>query len=286
MTADALLLDIDGTLYVGDTPIPGAVDTVRALAEREIPRRYLTNTTRFTRRMLAGRLRDMGFAIADTEIFTPRLAAARWLAAHHAHHAALYLPDGACEDLAPFAADSEPAGSPTLATSGSAVTPLAAASTPAASGPGAEPSPPDAVVVGDLGAAWDFATLNRAFRQLMDGARLVALQKNRYWLTPEGLALDAGPFVAALEYATGRDAVVVGKPSAAFFELAAASLGIDPARIAVVGDDVETDVAGAQAAGMTGVLVRTGKFREDTLRNSPIQPDAVLPSIAHVLELL
>jgi HAD superfamily hydrolase (TIGR01458 family) len=141
-------------------------------------------------------------------------------------------------------------------------------------------------VLGDLGEGWDFSTLNRAFRQVMDGALLLALQKNHYWLTPEGLTLDAGPFVAALEYASGREAAVVGKPSPAFFELAAASLGCDKEHIAVVGDDVEADVAGAQAAGMLGVLVRTGKFREDHLRRSGVVPDRVLDSVASLGELL
>lgn len=255
-TAAALLLDLDGTLYVGDAPLPGAVEAVRALVARDVPRRYLTNTTRFSRRVLAERLVTMDFPIRDEELFTPSLAAARWLAAQGMKRVALYLPAGAREDFADFElTDTEP----------------------------------EAIVVGDLGAAWDFATLNRAFRQLMDGAALVALQKNRYWLTPDGLSLDAGPFVAALEYGSGRSATVVGKPSAAFFELAAASLPVDPAqrsRIVVVGDDVEVDVAGAQAAGMRGVLVRTGKYREDVLRQSAVRPDRILASVADVEELL
>ena len=255
--ADAFLFDIDGTLYVGDAAVPGAPEAVRALAERGVPRRYLTNTTRMPRREVAARLERLGFPVQDDELFTPALAAARWLEAQGKRRVALYVPEGAREDFAAFeVVQSE-----------------------------AEPAP-DAVVVGDLGVEWDFATMNRAFRQLMDGATLVALQKNRYWLTPAGLALDAGAFVAALEYGAGCEAVVMGKPSAAFFELAAASLGVPASRVAVVGDDLEVDVGGAQAAGLRGVLVRTGKFREEDLARGGVKPDRVLDSAAWVMELV
>jgi HAD superfamily hydrolase (TIGR01458 family) len=250
---DALLLDLDGTLYVGDTPLPGAVDAIEALAARGFPRRYLTNTTRFSRRTLAARLRGMGFPIALEEIFNAATAAKRWLRERGMSRVALYVPDAALEDFAELEIVSER---------------------------------PDAIVVGDLAAGWTFERLNGAFRQVLDGAALVALQKNRYWKTPGGLTMDAGPFVAALEYATGRAAAVTGKPSPAFFDLAADSLGIPPARIAVVGDDVETDVAGGQAAGMRGVLVRTGKFREGALAESGITPDAIANSLSALVQEL
>ena len=252
-----VLLDLDGTLYVGDAAIPGAAEAVRALEERGIPYRYVTNTTRMSRRALAARLAAMGFpgpeeALVEA-LFTPALAAARWLRERGLRRIALCVPEAAHEDFAHFERDD---------------------------------IRPEAVVVGDLGESWTFAALNRAFGHLMDGAELVALQKNRYWLTPAGLALDAGPFVAALEYASGRPAVVVGKPSADFFRLAAASLGVSPRSAVMVGDDVEADVAGAQEAGLRGALVRTGKYREDELRRSGVRPDAVLDSAARVLDLL
>jgi HAD superfamily hydrolase (TIGR01458 family) len=143
-----------------------------------------------------------------------------------------------------------------------------------------------AVVVGDLGEAFGYAVLNRAFGHVMDGAELIALQKNRYWLRPEGLALDVGPFVAALEYATRRDAFVVGKPSKDFFATILAGIPLDPEHAAMVGDDVETDVGGALDAGLAGILVRTGKYRDDALRDSGIAPTAVVDSIADVPALL
>ena len=144
---------------------------------------------------------------------------------------------------------------------------------------------PGAVVVGDLGAAWTFDLMNRAFRQLLGGAELLAIQRNRYWKTQDGLTLDAGPFVAALEYAAGKQAVTAGKPSAAFFEAAARSLGLPASQVLMVGDDVASDVEGAMAAGLRGALVRTGKFRPGDLeRETP--PDAVIDSIADLPRLL
>ena len=142
------------------------------------------------------------------------------------------------------------------------------------------------MIVGDLGNRWDYDVLNRAFSRLMDGADLIALQKNRYWETSEGLSLDAGPFVSALEYATGREAEVVGKPAPAFFELALGELELSADRAAMVGDDVEADVGGAMDAGLAGILVRTGKYREDLVRESGIEPTATVDSIADVPELI
>ncbi len=248
----ALLLDIDGTLYVGEQPVPGAPEAVRALAGRGLPIRYLTNTTRFSRRELAARLRAMGFPAGDDELVTAPVAAAAWLAGEGIRRVALYVPDSTLEDFAAF----EQAG-----------------------------EAPEAVIVGDLGEAWDFRRLNAAFRQLLGGARLVALQRNRYWLTPDGLTIDAGAFVAALEYAASVDAVVVGKPSRDFFRLAAASLPAGTVNALVVGDDVETDVAGARAAGLAAALVRTGKFRPEALAAATVQPDLVLESAARLVEL-
>ena len=143
------------------------------------------------------------------------------------------------------------------------------------------------MIVGDLGERFDYAVLNRAFRLIVDGgAQLVALQRNRYWLRGDGLSLDVGPFVAALEYAADVEAVVVGKPAAAFFLLALSQLGADPAEAAMVGDDVESDIGGAVRAGLRGVLVRTGKFREETLAAADPPPTDIVASIADVPALL
>jgi HAD superfamily hydrolase (TIGR01458 family) len=244
-----VLLDLDGTLYLEDAAIPGGAEAVRALREQDIPCRFVTNTTRVDRAGLAERLGRLGIEVDRDELFTAPLAAAQWLRDHDVRQVALYLPEAAHSEFLDFEVRA-----PT----------------------------PDAVVIGDLGPSWTFELLNRAFRQLLDGATLVALQKNRFWRTPDGLTLDAGPFVAALEYASNVVATVVGKPAPEFFHLAADALGVPRDAVIVVGDDLESDVGGAQKAGLRGVLVRTGKFRPETLQSSLIEPEAVLDSVAHL----
>ena len=249
----ALLIDLDGVLYVEDEPVAGAVAAVGALRDAGLELRFVTNTTSRPRRLILERLGRLGFAAGPDELITPAALAVRHCAERGHRRVALVMEPGLREDFGELdAAD------------------------------GAV----DAVIVGDCGKAFDYEVLNRAFRQLMDGAELVALQKNRFWMTPGGLALDVGPFVAALEYAAHVDAAVVGKPAAAFFSSALAGTGASPAQAAMVGDDVESDVGGALRAGLAGILVRTGKFREDALRRSGVEPTAVIGSIADLPELM
>jgi HAD superfamily hydrolase (TIGR01458 family) len=141
----------------------------------------------------------------------------------------------------------------------------------------------DFVVIGDLGDGWTFATLNRAFQQVRAGAEMIALGMTKYWQASEGLRMDVAPFVAALEHATGKRARVFGKPAREFFEAAAHRLGLRCEELVMIGDDMEIDIGGAQAAGLKGVLVRTGKYRDSDWRKG-VNPDAVLDSVADVPE--
>jgi phospholysine phosphohistidine inorganic pyrophosphate phosphatase len=140
---------------------------------------------------------------------------------------------------------------------------------------------PDAVLIGDLGEKWSYSLLQEAFEYVMSGAALIALSRDRYWLREGKLALDAGPFVAGLEFAGGKDAAVAGKPSPAFYKAALESIGVAAGkRVAMVGDDLWSDVQGAQRAGLMGWLVKTGKYRESALMESGIVPDRILESDA------
>lgn len=252
-TPRAVLLDLDGTMYQNDAPLPGAVEAVDRLRGAGVALRFVTNTTRVPRRVLLERLRGMGIPVDAEDLFTAPVAAAAWLRHNGVGRVELYLPGATAEDFGELVGSHGPV---------------------------------QAVVAGDLGEDWTFDRLNRAFRQIMDGAMLVAVQKNRYWQGPHGLELDAGPFVAALEYATGQAAITVGKPSAAFFEEAARSLGAELHDVAMVGDDVTADVLGAQACGAMGVLVRTGKFQPNDLEHPDGRPDHVLASVADLPALL
>jgi HAD superfamily hydrolase (TIGR01458 family) len=249
----ALLLDLSGVIYVEDEAVPGAAEALKQLREAGLPIRLVTNTTMRPRRAILDRLDRLGIEADPSELLTPATLARRRCEEAGYDSVSLVVLDELREDLE-----------------------------------GLEESEGrvDAVIIGDLGDRWDYQVLNRAFRRLMDGADLIALQKNRYWETAEGLSLDAGPFVAAVEYAADREAVVVGKPSEAFFELALSDLGVEPSAAAMVGDDVEADVGGALDAGIRGILVRTGKYREEDVRASGIEPTAIVDSIADVPDLI
>jgi len=252
---DAVLLDIDGVLHVGDDPIPGAAAVLDGLRAAGTPFRLVTNTTSRSRRGVVERLRRIGLDVREEDVLTPAALAVAHCRAHGYERVALLVADALREDLAALR---EPA----------------------------DGEPVDAVIVGDLGEGFTYDRLNGAFRRLMDGAALVALQRNRYWQREDGLTLDAGGFVVALEYASGTEATVVGKPAGAFFAAALDALGADAATTVMVGDDVEGDVGGAQDAGLAGVLVRTGKFREDAVAASGIVPTRTIDSIADLPGLL
>lgn len=245
----AVLFDLDGTLYQGGAPIADSVSTVRAVRDAGLAVRFLTNTTSQSRRCIARKLARLGFTAAEEEIHSPPAAAGRWLREQRAS-AALFVQEAARADFAGVAID---------------------------------PHHPDFVVVGDLAADWTFTILNDAFRLLLErGAALLALGRTRYWQTEVGLQLDAGPFVAALEYATEQRARVFGKPAKEFFRSALAGLDCRPAQAVVVGDDIRTDVGAAMDAGLRGVLVRTGKFRPADLATR-VEPALVLGSVAELL---
>lgn len=206
--------------------------------------------------MVVERLRGYGFDVSADEVFTATLAGAELAKAAGQWRVAPFVPEPALEDLTELELGGGTSGRPLKGS-------------------------PDAVVVGDLGERWTYGLLQEAFDYLMAGASLIALSRDRYWLRDRCLALDAGPFVAALEFATGKSAAVAGKPSPAFYAAALRSLGLDPtAPAAMVGDDLWSDIQGAQGAGLQGWLVRTGKYREDALRQSGILPDRILDSIA------
>jgi HAD superfamily hydrolase (TIGR01458 family) len=245
-----ILLDIDGVLHVSGEPIPGAADAVRELRDQGHRVRFVTNNTTRARATLAAELGEIGFDLGPEDIHTTPLAAAARLAGL----AVLPLTMTAIhEDLE--------RGGVTLVDERA-----------------------DAVLIGgadeteETARVFSWESLNRAFAELQRGARLICLHRNRWWQTARGPFLDSGLVVAGLEYVTGLAAEVVGKPSRAYFEAALGALGADAA--VMVGDDVEADVGGGKAAGLAGVLVRTGKFRAEALAAAEHQPDAVLDSLA------
>lgn len=241
----AFLFDLDGVFYNDTQPIPGGADVITRLRKANVPFRFVTNTTSKGRASLAQKLQSYGVSAEAREIFCPAVAAAAFLREREANGVFFTTLDtrgefdGVREDAAR----------------------------------------PDYVVLGDLGDEWTYAKLNQVLRYLLNGARLIALGMSRYWRANDGPRLDVGPIASAFAYATGHQPIVLGKPSADFFLLAAHDLHIDPAQCVMVGDDIVTDIGGAQSAGMQTILVRTGKFRPADL-DGVIQPDLIIASLA------
>ncbi len=258
------LLDLDGTMYTDAGPVPGALETIGTLRSRRIPFRFVTNTTGRPRSKLVERLRGYGLEVTLDEILTPVRAAVVLCQEQKYSPVAPYVPEATLEDLQGLDLVAGTTGRPAEGA-----------------------TRPGAVIIGDLGDLWTYKLLQEAFGFLLDGAELVALSRDRYWLKDGRLVLDAGPFVAALEYATGKTARATGKPTRQFYHAAVKSLGLSadthPGDIAMIGDDVWSDVRGAQEAGYQGWLVRTGKFRAEQLSESGVVPDRVMGSVGEVV---
>lgn len=252
---EAILLDVEGVLYIQGDPIEGAVEAVAQLREMADGIRLVTNTSSISRKEVIQRVRRAGFQVEDHEVLTPAAMAVRYCRSKGFSKVNLMVARSLREDLEEIAV---------VGTDQQA----------------------DAIVLGDLGPMFSSETLSHAFRQMMAGAELITLQHNRYWKREDGLVLDVGAFSAALEYAAETDAVVVGKPSIDFYRMALADLGADPAKTIMVGDDIEGDIGGAQNAGIAAVLVRTGKYREEKVAESGIEPSATIDSIADLPDLL
>lgn len=244
-----LLLDLDGVLYVDGEPIPGAARAVTTLRERGLPLRFITNTSTQPPEALQHKLAGFGIAVTADEIFSAVSATVQYLQALGTPALHLVMQDAVKPAFAGFPLDSRE---------------------------------PDFVVLADIGEAWSYALLNRIFNLLMHGARLICLHRNKYWQTGDGLHIDIGAFVAGLEYVSGAQALVMGKPSPEFFRQALASLALPAAQVAVVGDDIEVDIGGGQAVGLAGILVKTGKYREALVRQSGIRPWQTLASVAQL----
>jgi HAD superfamily hydrolase (TIGR01458 family) len=246
-----ILLDVDGVLHISGRPIDGAARSVKALRDAGHRLRFLTNNTTQSRAGLAAAIRGFGIELHDDELQTTPVAAARALAGRRV--LALTMP-AIRDDLEGVELVGENA---------------------------------DAVLLGgadetaETNRVFSYMNLGRAFAELEAGADLYCLHKNAWWQTARGALLDAGVFVVGLEYATGSQATVLGKPSASYFEAALDALDADPEHAWMVGDDVDADIGGAAALGMHTILVRTGKFRDDAGAWSA-QPQAVVDSIADV----
>lgn len=246
-----LLLDLDGVVYVGHAVLPGSLEAVSRIRGAQLPLKFITNTTRRPLRRIVSDLAQLGLHVQAEDIYTPASIAQGFLTRQNLKPFLVVHPD-LHEDFAGLTTDGD-----------------------------------EAVVVGDAGRFFTYDLLNQAYRKLLQGAAFLALAKNRGFLDHDGeMSLDAGPFVAALEYAAQREAGVLGKPSPTFFNLAVAGLRCAPENVVMIGDDAEADIGGAMAAGLMGVLVQTGKYQPGQEALLAQQPTLIAENLKTAVDLL
>lgn len=266
MTAGGVLFDIDGVLVTSWAPIPGAAETLRTLSAHRIACAYLTNTTTRTRRQIAAALAGAGMDVRPDEVVTAAVLTAEYVRTRYPGARCLLVNDGdIAEDM------------PGLDVVDSAAADLS--------------DTPDVVLLGGAGPQFCHRILSRVYEWMTLGVPVVAMHRSTAWRTSDGLLIDTGMYLIGMEQTSGRQAVAVGKPAPTGFLAAAARLGVEPEEMVMVGDDLNNDVLAAQVVGMTGVLVRTGKFRQDTLDRwaadeFAMQPDHVVDSVADLPGLL
>ncbi|XP_072399862.1 haloacid dehalogenase-like hydrolase domain-containing protein 2 [Diabrotica undecimpunctata] len=246
----AVLIDLSGTLHIENQAIPGCVDALKRLKEKDLHVKFVTNTTKESRRVLFERLQSLGFDIKKEDILSS-LTAAKNLIVDRKLKPMLMLDPAALEDFEGLACSPD--------------------------------EMPNAVVVGLAPSEFHYDRLNEAFRYLQNGAQLIAIHAGKYYKRSDGLALGPGCFVKGLEYSAQCTAEVVGKPNKSFF-LSVLGDSYKPDEAVMIGDDVTDDIQGAMAAGLSGYLVQTGKYKPgDETKINPY-PTATVPSFVEAVE--
>jgi HAD superfamily hydrolase (TIGR01450 family) len=268
MAVGGVLFDIDGVLVTSWQAIPGAAEALRVLADNQIARTYLTNTTTRTRSQIAGLLTDAGMDVTADEVITAAVLTADYVRERYPGARCFLVNSGQIGEDMP-GVDLVYVGDV-----GDAV-----------------PETPDVVLLGGAGPEYNHVTLSRVYDWMAQGVPVVAMHRSTSWNTTEGLRIDTGMYLIGMEETSGRKATAVGKPAPEGFLASARRLGVDPEEMYMVGDDLNNDVLAAQVVGMTGVLVRTGKFRQDTLDRwaadeFAMQPNHVIDSVADLPTLL
>lgn len=280
MATGGVLFDIDGVLTTSWQPIPGAADVLQLLDQHRIACSYLTNTTTRTCQQIAAALSAVGLQVPHDSILTAVVLTADYVRTHYPDARCFLVNNGDISDdmaginIITVPGISDPAGlaHPAITTSHRA-------------------EKPDVIVLGGAGPQYSHHTLSQVYEWMTQDIPVVAMHRNTLWATSGGMLIDIGMYLLGMEQVSGRQATAVGKPSPTGFLAAAARLGVKPEDMCMIGDDLNNDVLAAQAVGMTGVLVRTGKFRQDTLDRwaadkFAMQPNHIIDSVADLPTLL
>ncbi|UPW05860.1 HAD-IIA family hydrolase [Rhodococcus pyridinivorans] len=251
---DGVLFDIEGVLVTEWRPVPGAADVLARLRADGVRRAFLTNTTSRTCAEIAQRLTDLGMEVSPDEIVT-----AVSLTVDHVRQT---YPGLRCWVLneGNIAADLD--------------------------GLVLDEDDPEVVILGGAGDAFTHRAMSRVAELMLEDVPVVAMHRALAWQAADELRIDTGVYLAGLEELTGRSVVAVGKPSLRGFLVASERMGVEPDRMVVVGDDIAGEVVPGQRLGMTGILVRTGKFRQSVLDLAVDRPDHVIDSVAALPGLL
>lgn len=248
-----ILFDLDGVLYIGSHAIEGAVEAVKKIRNSGILCRFVTNTSTLSLSSLQQKINALGFSIPANEIISAPHATLLYLKNQHDPVCRLLLAEDVKQDFKALRQSSTAA---------------------------------NYIVIGDIGDSWTYSLLNEVFNCLANGAKLIAIHKNRFWQTEHGLQMDIGGFIDALEYASGVKAMIIGKPSADFFRIALNDIGLNPEEVAIIGDDIDADIGGGQQVGLKGILVKTGKYRQPYTDASAVKPNLIISSINELPQAL
>lgn len=248
-----VLFDLDGVLYIGSHAVEGAIEAVAKIQASGTQCRFVTNTSTLSLMSLAQKINALGFSIPANQIISAPQATYLYLKRQHNPVCRLLLAENVQQDFKEFNQRDRLVSH---------------------------------IVIGDIGDKWSYTLLNEVFNDLMQGAKLIAIHKNRFWQTEHGLQMDIGGFVDALEYASGIKAMIIGKPSPDFFQIALDDMALKPSEAVIIGDDIDADVGGGQQVGLKGILVKTGKYRQSYTEASAIKPNVIIDSIAGLPKIL
>ncbi len=253
-----VLFDLDGVLYIGAHAVDGAVEAVSRIQASGLQCRFVTNTSTLSLKSLQQKINALGFSIPINQIISAPQATYLYLKRQHLEHqhnpvCRLLLAEDVKKDFEEFSQSDIQV---------------------------------NYIVIGDIGDRWSYTLLNQVFNDLMQGAKLIAIHKNRFWQTEHGLQMDIGGFIDALEYASGAKAMIIGKPAADFFQIALDDMALKASEVAIIGDDIDVDVGGGQQVGLEGILVKTGKYRQSYAEASTIKPNLIIDSIADLPKAL
>ena len=243
-----VLLDLEGVLYVGDKLVDGAIECINKLKSHNLMIRYLTNTTTTPKKLIAEKLKAFKLPVVESDIFSPVIAANNFLKQENISRVYLLANQALQNDFENVVFVEEN---------------------------------PQAIVLGDIYKDFNWDNLNKVFQLITESnAIIIALHKNRYCRRDERISLDLGPFVEALEYASNKKAIIMGKPEKNFFDLVLKDINLTESQVTMIGDDIISDIAGAKNNNITAIQVKTGKYQKKDESDSFIQPDLRINSIA------